>query len=195
MRELRFAGPDYAELLGLYLGDGSIAEGERTWRLRIALDSKYVKVVDETEALLIRSFPDNRVGRVLAHEGRMTSLSVYCSHLPCLFPQHGEGLKHRREIALERWQEEVVGAEPWSLLRGLIRSDGCSFMNRTGGYEYLSFNFANCSSGVMSIFEAACAQVGVACRTTYTASRAIWQSRVNRREDVERMVAHVGVKE
>ena len=33
--------------------------------------------------------PDNRVGRVVAEEGRMIVLWAYSSHLTCLFPQHG----------------------------------------------------------------------------------------------------------
>lgn len=43
---------------------------------------------------------------------------TYWMHWPCLFPQHGEGLKNRRKIALEPWQVEIVAANPASLLRG-----------------------------------------------------------------------------
>jgi hypothetical protein len=41
-------------------------------------------------------------------------------------------MKHERPIVLEPWQRELVAATPWALLRGLIRSDGCVFINRTG---------------------------------------------------------------
>ena len=33
--------PDYAELLGLYLGDGNISQLARTQSLRISLDARY----------------------------------------------------------------------------------------------------------------------------------------------------------
>ena len=62
-RPMRFTRTDYAELLGLYLGDGHITAAGRTQRLRIFLDARYAKVVDETEALLKRCLPRNRVAR------------------------------------------------------------------------------------------------------------------------------------
>ena len=40
--------------------------------------------------------------------------------------------KHERRIILEPWQQDLVDAASWALLRGLIRSDGCVFINRTG---------------------------------------------------------------
>ena len=134
---VKFTPVDYAELLGLYLGDGHIVRMRRTLRFRLFLDSKYPGIIESAHELLARCFPENAVGRQLAHGGSMTVLSLYSSHLPCLFPQHGPGMKHQREIVLERWQREQVGLAPWAFVRGLIRSDGCSFVNRTGPYEYL----------------------------------------------------------
>ena len=40
-KPIHFTPDDYAELLGLYLGDGCISAGARTFRMRIALDAKY----------------------------------------------------------------------------------------------------------------------------------------------------------
>src|SRR5262245_51638996 len=51
-KPVRPAAPDYAELLGLYLGDGHISPFARTKRLRIYLDARYSTVVEETHALL-----------------------------------------------------------------------------------------------------------------------------------------------
>src|SRR5918992_5915405 len=93
-RSIQFEPADYAELLGLYLGDGHITELARTERLRIFLDARYSKIVDDAEALLRRCFPANRVCRVLRHEGSMAILMLYSAHLTCLFPQHGPGRKH-----------------------------------------------------------------------------------------------------
>ena len=41
-----FTAGDYSELLGLYLGDGSISEQPRTQRLRIVLDVKYPGIIE-----------------------------------------------------------------------------------------------------------------------------------------------------
>jgi hypothetical protein len=143
VRRMRFTAADYAELLGLYLGDGCISERPRTSRLRIALDAKYPDIIRDAKRLLERVFPDNPVGLVEAHDGTMFFVSVYSTHLTCLFPQAGDGRKHERPIVLEDWQRRLVEDAPWSLLRGLIRSDGCVFINRTGRYEYLSYDFTN----------------------------------------------------
>ena len=69
-RPVRLTPSDYAELLGLYLGDGHITILDRTQRLRLFLDSRHARVVDEAEALVGRCLPVNRVTRV--HNGRRT---------------------------------------------------------------------------------------------------------------------------
>jgi hypothetical protein len=188
LRPLAFSDPDYAELLGLYLGDGHISRLARTQSLRISLDARYPTIVNDTEALLRRCFPNNRVGRVLFHDGREVVVHVYCGHLVCLFPQHGSGKKHERPILLEAWQRTIVAAEPWSFLRGCIRSDGCVFVNRTGRYEYLSYGFANYSADILDLVESTCRAQGLRPRRY---ARAI---RLNRREDVARLLEHVGLK-
>jgi Homeodomain-like domain-containing protein len=183
-----FSDADYAELLGLYLGDGHIAAMARTEMLRISLDAKYPRINDEIAALLGRCFPDNRVGRVLFDGGSTVVLHVYSRHLSCLFPQAGPGKKHERPIVLEAWQRERVAAAPWSFLRGCIRSDGCAFVNRTGRYEYLSYAFANLSDDIRGLFVDTCRLVGVDCRPGNPTVR------VNRRASVALLEQHVGLK-
>src|SRR6187397_1140741 len=65
-RRVELTAGDYAELLGLYLGDGHISPMPRSQRLRLSLDAKYPVIVAESEALLRRVFPECRVGRVVA---------------------------------------------------------------------------------------------------------------------------------
>lgn len=185
---MSFTSGDYAELLGLYLGDGYLVRMPRTWRLRLYLDSKHGQIVDESSALLRRCFSDNSVTHLYRYDRAMTVLNVYSSHLPCLFPQHGPGRKHERSIALEAWQERVIAQAPWRFLKGCIRSDGCSFINRTGPYEYLSFELFNCSQDILDMFGAACDLVGVEYR------RYAKRIRIYRRASVALMEAHVGVK-
>ena len=118
----------------------------------------------------------------------MAVVWAYSSHLTCLFPQLGAGKKHDRPIALEAWQQELVDDAPWAFLRGCIRSDGCVFVNRTGRYEYLSYDFANYSEGILGLFERTCLALGLRpCRT----SRRV---RLNRRGDVALLLEHVGRK-
>jgi hypothetical protein len=120
-RRLELAAADYAELLGLYLGDGHISPMPRSERLRLSLDAKYPGIVADSEALLRRVFPECRVGRVVADGGSTVVLWVYHRHLSSLFPQHGPGKKHERPIELEPWQCGLVGAAPWAFVRGWIR--------------------------------------------------------------------------
>ena len=185
---LEFARGDYAELLGIYLGDGHVSQLARVQRLRVFLDARHATVVDETESLVARCFPENAVGRGLRHDGRMVVLSVYSRHLACLFPQHGPGKKHERPLLLEPWQQALIDDAPWRFLRGCIRTDGCVFVNRTGRYEYLSYAFCNLSADLLDAFVSTCEAVGLRPRRT---GRDV---RLNRREDVARLVEHVGLK-
>jgi hypothetical protein len=153
-----FTPADYAELLGLYLGDGHITQMARAQRLRLMLDAKYPVVVEEAADLIRRVVPFNRVGRQFPHEGRMVTLHAYHRHWSCLFPQHGPGKKSDRAVVLEPWQEKLVAHAPWEFLRGCIRSDGCVFVNRTGKYRYESYDFTNLSRGILELFVATCAR-------------------------------------
>jgi Homeodomain-like domain-containing protein len=185
---VRYTAADYAELLGLYLGDGHISVMARTQRLRLMLDTKYPVIVRDAAELLARVVPENKVGRQLVHEGHMATLHAYHQHWTCLFPQHGPGKKHDRTIVLESWQQEMLEQAPWSFLRGCIRSDGCVFINRTGKYSYESYEFSNHSSGILGLFVSTCAGLGVECRVYER------HVRINRRASVALMLEHVGRK-
>lgn len=138
--------------------------------------------------MLGRCFPHNAVGTVFGHEGRMTVLSVHSQHFCCVFPQHGPGMKHMRRIVLEDWQETILEQAPWPFLKGCIRSDGCSFINRTGPYEYLSYGFSNYSRDIIDLFCKTCDRVGIEYRRY---ERSV---RINRRGSVAEMTARIGVK-
>jgi LAGLIDADG-like domain len=149
---------------------------------------------------MARCFPDNRVDVVGKADGNCVNVSVYSLHLPCLFPQHGPGKKHQRKVKLEPWQWRLVTAAPGAMLRGLIRSDGCVFVNRTDihrpqPYEYLSYEFATKSWDIVDIFLRTCELIGVEYRVTRRANRDLWSVRINRRPSVALMLEHVGLKE
>lgn len=198
MRPMTFTADDYALLLGLYLGDGCISRLARTYSLRIHLDVKYPHIVDTTAALLARCFPTCSTGQHLQSGGSCAVISVYSNHMPCLFPQHGPGKKHLRDVSLEDWQQGIVDDAPWALLRGLIWSDGASFINRHGKYEDLSYVFSNCSLDLLALFTATCDRLELPYRyyppvQTADGLRA-GAVRINRREPVARLVEHVGIK-
>ena len=78
--------------------------------------------------------------------------------------------------------------QPWRFLRGCIHSDGCAFVNRTGRYEYLSYEFANHSQDILDMVEIAFGLVGVKAR------RYAIRLRVYQRASVALLEAHVGLK-
>jgi hypothetical protein len=193
---MRFTPEDYSELLAMYLGDGAISTHARTQRIRIVLDRKYRGIIDDTMRLLARCFPKNHVDEVQSIG--CVHLSLYSTHLACLFPQHGPGRKHDRPIVLEPWQLEQVEEAPWPFIRGCIRTDGCCFINRTDvhrpvPYEYRSYGFSNKSKDIVDLFVGACDRVGVLTRVNGSA-RGQWQVRINRRASVALMLEHVGLK-
>lgn len=194
-KSIRFTDADYAEFLGLYLGDGCLSRSPRTFRLRIALDRKYPRIIEDAAALLQRCFPSNQVDVVTAGlKGNCVNVSVYSQHLPCLLPQHGAGKKHDRAINAEDWQREILRSSPWPFIKACIRTDGCCFINRTGPYEYLSYEFSNMSEGVVALFVEACDRVGVITRANRCKRRGVWRVRINRRDSVALMQEHVGLK-
>ncbi|MFE9672727.1 helix-turn-helix domain-containing protein [Streptomyces sp. NPDC006259] len=150
----------YCYLLGLYLGDGHIVQN-RTMRvpsLSISCADAHPGLMDECEQAMRSVFSRNsvcRVSRKGCHE-----VKFYSKHLWCLFPQHGPGRKHERPIVLEPWQQAIVDAHPWQLIRGLIHSDGCRITNWTTRivagerkrYEYPRYFFTNVSDDIRRLF-------------------------------------------
>lgn len=155
----------YAYLLGQYLGDGCLIRYPRAHRLQIACCDDYPGIKDEVEASIAAVLPTTRVGRTPSTG--CTYIGSYSKAWPCLFPQHGSGRKHEREIRLTDWQIEHCEREPGMLLRGLIHSDGSRCINRvtapaTGKcYAYPRYFFDNRSDDILLIFGAACDRVGV----------------------------------
>lgn len=178
----------YAYLLGMYLGDGCLSAHPRdVFRLRISLDLRYPRIIDECSRAVADMRPAMKVGRV--KRIGCVDVASYWKHWPCLFPQHGPGPKHLRSIVLAPWQQEIADAHPGRLLRGLIHSDGCRGMNRVKGKDYPRYYFTNNSSEIRAIFCEACDKYGVAYRPTN------WNTiSLARKPDVARLDLVVGPK-
>jgi hypothetical protein len=122
--------PDaYVYLLGLYLGAGCISAHPRgVFRLRVVLDAAYPSIIDQAAEAIRHVRPRNAVGR-RRREYNDIEVSSYSKAWPCLLPQHGPGKKHERRIVLQPWQHDLARRAPHLLVRGLIHSDGCRFVN------------------------------------------------------------------
>ena len=99
----------------------------------------------------------------------MTEVKSYSKHWPCLFPQHGPGMKHTRKIELAGWQQVIVDRYPGDFARGLFHSDGCRGMNRVRRvlaerdhwYEYPRYLFVNESKDILGLCGEALDRLGV----------------------------------
>jgi hypothetical protein len=114
----RFDDHAYALLLGWYLGDGHIAhQHDGVYSLAICNDLVYPGLNAEIAAAMTGVKPGGRV-----HTRRLPGameIKLTWKHWPCLFPQHGPGMKHTRPIILQPWQREIVEQHPGRFLRGL----------------------------------------------------------------------------
>lgn len=186
--------PSYAYLLGMYLGDGCISlMPKRVYTLRIVLDSRYPGVAQECAHAVSQVMPRNTVAIAPHRQERAVEVRAYSKQWPCLFPQAGPGRKHKRPIYLADWQREITHELPGKLLRGLIHSDGCRFVNPVTGhkerYEYPRYNFSNRSSHIRDIFCEHCELLGIDWRQMNW-----WDISVARRESVALLDQLVGPK-
>lgn len=178
----------YVYLLGLYLGDGCISTHARgVHRLRIFLDGAHPGIVGECARAMQEAVPGNAVRRAprVYHD---VEVSAYSKRWPVLLPQHGPGLKHRRPIRLLPWQDALVRERPGLLLRGLIHSDGCRFINTGTNWRCPRYSFSNRSEDILGIFRDACDLFGVRCTT---APHTVY---VSRKADVARLDEVIGPK-
>lgn len=182
----------YAYLLGQYLGDGCISRIGSGFRLRLACCNAYPGIIAECTDAIRSVVRGARVGR----NAKQGCTEVYSTwfHWPCLFPQHGPGLKHNRPIRLAPWQREIaIDRWPDQLLRGLIHSDGCRCLNRVmvrgRHYEYVRYLFSNESADIRDLFVEACSRLGIASRPNKRNSIS-----VAKRDSVQQLEVIVGPK-
>jgi Homeodomain-like domain-containing protein len=90
-RGVELTAADYAELLGLYLGDGHISPMPRSERLRLSLNARYPTIIAEAEALLTRTRV-HPVGRVLLRQPHR-ALLVSQLRVPQLVDGHPRHLR------------------------------------------------------------------------------------------------------
>jgi hypothetical protein len=131
----------YSYLLGIYLGDGYVAQETRSPVLEISLDRRYPGIVEECSAA---------IWRILQVRARAS-------------------IRATPAISLTSWQQEVVDRFPGQFLRGLIHSDGSRVVNRftinlpSGAreYAYVRYFLTNLSTDISGLFCATCDQLGI----------------------------------
>ncbi len=187
---------EYVYLLGMYLGDGCISSHPRgVYRLRIVLDVRYPGIIEECVDAMTLVRPRNRVSRQLRGGGFETSspdscveVASYSKAWPCFFPQHGPGRKHNRPILLTDWQDSLVEEHPELMLRGLIHSDGCRFINTGTNWRHPRYTFSNASADIRRIFCRTCDMLEL---HWTTANNSIY---VSKKRDVAILDTYVGPK-
>ncbi|MEA2448824.1 MAG: hypothetical protein QOG63_756 [Thermoleophilaceae bacterium] len=183
---------EYAYLFGLYLGDGCLTACPRdVYKLRIALDSKYPRIIAACVASIRSVMPNNRTNVWKHPRHNVVEVNCHSKWWPLLFPQHGPGRKHERAILIDPWQLRLLDAEQplQQLLRGLIHSDGCRVLNKVNGGVYPRYHFSNRSAEIRAIFGGACDELGI-----HWTQNNLWNLSVARRPDVARLDAFIGPK-
>jgi hypothetical protein len=186
--------PEYAYLLGMYLGDGYIVGGPRgVYRLIVAMDGAYPEIItgcSRAIRVLVAGAPPYLQQQ---RDSRCVWIIKCSKQWPCLFPQHGPGRKHERRIGLSGWQKALVERSPELFLRGLIHSDGCRFTNpvRHGEklYSYPRYTFSNASADIRKLFCDTCDLLGIEWRVMNARNIS-----VARRESVARLDEFIGPK-
>jgi hypothetical protein len=124
--KIRASEPDfrlhYAYMLGVYLGDGYIVKDPRTYRLRVVMDMKYPNILNRVIESIQILVPNNSVHTI--QKIGCIEISCYSNYWVEMFPQHGEGVKHKRAIILEDWQQAIIDEYRIEFVRGLYHSDG-----------------------------------------------------------------------
>lgn len=147
----------YSFILGEYLGDGYIRNLPRTYRFDIYNDRKYENLNKLIESKLGIIFPLNKVHR-LPKTGCWI-ITVHNNNMLKFFPQHGKGSKWERDINLEIWQLEIVKKYPFEFIKGLIYSDGCTYLNKLNG-RYV-YSFSQKSTQIMDLMIFALKLIGI----------------------------------
>ena len=184
----------YSYALGIYLGDGHIViPSSGVPVLRISLDSGYPEIVESTRCALSRLLPMNRITPRKHPAHNLVEVKCSSKALLELFPQHGPGRKHTRDVSLRPWQLKITRRYPRDLVRGLIHSDGCRFVARQPKgdrfHVYARYCFKNRSADIMRIFCSHLDLLGI----NWTLSS--WETaQIAQRESVARLDEFVGPK-
>jgi hypothetical protein len=123
---------------------------------------------------------------------RLGLLAILAVPLPAAWTRNEA---HAADLSFA-WQQELAERWPDQLLKGLIQSDGCRFINTgRGGWRQPRYVFSNVSTDITNIFCSACDCLGLRWTAAFpkseTAAVAIY---VSRKADVAKLDEFVGPK-
>lgn len=151
---------NYAYILGIYLGDGYIATHPRTYRFRVVMDTKYPNIINQVINSITILVPNNSVHTV--QKVGCIEIACYSNDWTEMFPQHGEGVKHKRDIVLEDWQQKIVDEHLIEFVRGLLHSDGSRTVPVYKGKKLSPrYYFTNYSDDIQRLFCNAVEKLGL----------------------------------
>lgn len=159
------------------------------YRLRIFLDSKYSSLNDFTVEILKKLFPNNKVG-ILKAKCNMITITLYHKYLAILFPQHGAGKKHNRDIKLFDWQTNILRWEYF--FAGFFGSDGCFYFSRKNNME--AYNFTNKSKQIIDLFVKCCEYLGIKFTFNQKSGNGIYYINIYRKKYVSFLKELIGTK-
>ncbi|HYI21494.1 MAG TPA: hypothetical protein VEX62_02560 [Candidatus Limnocylindrales bacterium] len=138
------------------------------WRLRIFTDRAYPAIIAACKAA-INEVCGRPAGQMQRPIWQCDEIYSDWKHWICLFPQHGPGRKHLREITLQAWQWRLIECFPEEFVKGLVHSDGSrvtnNVRNRLGvSYSYPRYFFSNRSDEIRALFIKGCDLLGVEAR-------------------------------
>lgn len=180
----------YNFLLGMYLGDGCLNGPNR---VDIYHDAQYPAVIAATLDALKEVFPAASLREWQRKSSDCVVTAASDASVSAAFPQHGPGPKHKRLIALTRWQKDYIAQAPSLFLKGLIWSDGCRYIEKQTHsgktYAYPKYSFSNRSRDILNIFNWACELNQVVALPISG-----HQIKISRRSEVRKMDTLVGPK-
>lgn len=126
--------------------------------MRVFCADAYPDLAERVAVLLRACHPGSSTFRI-RKQGCHEVVNAW-KHWPCLFPQHGPGMKHTRPIVLADWQSTIVRRDPRPFIRGLVHSDGCRSLNTIRhhrnnsevAYAYWRYQFTNVSRDIRGLF-------------------------------------------
>ena len=138
-------------MMGVYLGDGHLEvrrfrpdSVKASYRLHIACDIKYPRLIDYSVDALQKLLPGVYVGeQVYSNCVRVRASS---KALEFLFPK-----KFNDEVDLTDEQLFATQLYPKPFIEGLIHSDGCIHLTKDRGY--LQYSLGNRSETVLNLFQ------------------------------------------
>lgn len=157
---------EYAYLLGSYLGDGHIIIMPRTQKLSIYNDNRYPDIIHDQSSALGKLFPNNKIHNYQQLHSKCVEVNVHNKYLTKVFPQHGTGKKHDRDVSLKDWQWDIVWKEPECFIKGLIDSDGSYYPYNYNKTPRMRYQFTNKSLDIVDMYLKVMAKLDISAMPT-----------------------------